>query len=72
MNSITKALHILELFSENDDGLTLGDITQLTGINESTVSHVVSTLVVNGFLCQPVKRGRYYLGINFLNIAEVG
>jgi DNA-binding IclR family transcriptional regulator len=70
VNSITKALHILELFSENDDGLTLGDITQLTGINESTVSHVVSTLVVNGFLCQPVNRGKYYLGVNFLNIAE--
>ena len=69
MNSITKALRILKVFSENDNGLTLGDIAKSAGLTRSTVSRLVSTLAVNGFLVQFKKRGKYYLGVRFLDIA---
>ena len=69
LNSITKALRILKAFSENDNGLTLGDIAKSVGLARSTVCRIVSTLAINGFLVQLKKRGKYFLGVRFLDIA---
>jgi IclR family transcriptional regulator, KDG regulon repressor len=69
VNAVAKAMNILELFSGNSDGLTLGDIAAALDLNKSTVSHLVSTLSIHGFLKQRTRRGKYFLGIRFLDIA---
>jgi IclR family transcriptional regulator, KDG regulon repressor len=67
---IVKAANILELFLDNKDILSLGDIAKATGINKATVSRIVYSLVSCGLLKQQKKRGKYSLGVRFLDFSE--
>ena len=68
MKSITKALNILELFLDNKDEIVLGDIAKSTGLEKTNVCRIVSVLTAHGFLKQPKKRGKYSLGVRFLDM----
>ena len=68
LKSITKALKILELFLDNKDEMVLGDIARSSGLEKTTVCRIVSVLVMHGFLKQRKKRGKYSLGIRFLDL----
>jgi IclR family transcriptional regulator, KDG regulon repressor len=70
IKSIIKAAHILELFLANREVMTLGEIARATGLNKTTVSRVVSTLVSCSFLKQQKRRGKYSLGVRFLDFSE--
>jgi IclR family KDG regulon transcriptional repressor len=61
MDSINKAFAILEIFLNNDDELSINNISKLTGINSGTVHRITSILVKRGYVVQPKRRGKYSL-----------
>jgi IclR family transcriptional regulator, KDG regulon repressor len=70
IQSISKALDIMEVFLSHPDGLTLTDIAKLSHLKKITVYRIVSTLVKRGYLRQPKKRGNYYLGNTLLQFSN--
>jgi DNA-binding IclR family transcriptional regulator len=71
MKSLTKALDILDLFLDNEGEMALSQIAKLSGLNKTTVSRIVSTLVKHGYLKQKVKRGKYSVGTIYLGFSGV-
>ena len=71
MKVIERALSLLDLFLGDTSELSLDEITQASGINKYTVRRMVSTLIKNGYLKQVKKRGKYSLGIKFLDFGGV-
>jgi IclR family KDG regulon transcriptional repressor len=71
MKSLTKALDILDLFLDNQGEMALSGIAKLSGLNKTTVSRIVSTLVKHGYLKQREKRGKYSLGTIYLSFSGV-
>jgi IclR family transcriptional regulator, KDG regulon repressor len=70
VKSVSKALRIMDLILANKDETSLGEIAESLKLNESTVSHLVSTLVMHGYLKQRKKLGKYSPGVRFLDIGE--
>jgi IclR family transcriptional regulator, KDG regulon repressor len=71
LKSLTKALDILYLFLDQKRELGLTEICDLTGLNKTTVSRIVSTLKKRGFISQREKRGKYFLGTVYLNFSTL-
>lgn len=69
MKLITKAFHLLDLFLDNGDELTLEEMARLSGQNKATVRRIAVTLIENGYLKQTVRRGKYSLGMRFLDFS---
>jgi len=67
MKLIQKTFKILELFLDHGDELALEDISRLSEINKPTARRIALTLVECGYLRQPVTRGKYSLGMKFLD-----
>jgi IclR family transcriptional regulator, KDG regulon repressor len=70
VKSVVKAANILEIFLASKKVITLGEIAKSTNLNKSTVNRIVFTLVRCGFLKQQKKRGKYTLGVRFLDFSE--
>lgn len=68
---LAKGLEILNLFLIHSEEMTLAEISQLSGINKSTVHRIVSTLVSYGYLNQSIKRGKYSLGTIYLSFSGI-
>ena len=63
VNSVKKATDILQILSNNPGScLTLGAIAQLSGINESTCAHIVSSLCDTFFIERVSRKEGYRLG----------
>jgi DNA-binding IclR family transcriptional regulator len=71
IKSIVKAAKILELFLANKEIFALKDIAESTGLNKATVSRIVRTLVNCGFLKQQKRRGKYSLGVRFMDFSDL-
>jgi IclR family KDG regulon transcriptional repressor len=71
MNLIKKAFDILDLFLDHGPELSLEDISKLSGINKATSRRIAVMLIENGCMKQPVKRGKYSLGMRFLDFSGV-
>jgi len=71
MKLIKKAFNILELFLDHGDELTLEDISRLSGLNKPTSRRIALALVECGYLRQPMKRGKYSLGMRFLDFSGI-
>lgn len=71
MKSLNKALNILELFIEIERDIRLSELAELSGLNKTTVSRLVSVLVKRGYLKQQEKRGKYSLGTKFLDFSGI-
>lgn len=69
VNSVSKALLIVDLMA-NAEEMSLGEISKFTKLNEATVGHLVSTLVMHGYLKQRKKYGKYSIGARFLDIGK--
>ena len=59
MIALQKVTEILELFLNSESELSLSEMSQLTGLNKSTVNRIASFLVKQGYLSQKEKRGKY-------------
>ena len=64
IKSVERALTIFSLF-EDHSGLTLTDISKLTGMNKSTVLRFIRTLCENNYLRYDEQLKTYHLGFMF-------
>lgn len=70
MTSLQKIIDILELFLNTDEALSISELSSLSGIHKSTVNRIASYLVKRGYLNQFEKRGKYSLGMKFLDYSS--
>ncbi|MBV6306451.1 helix-turn-helix domain-containing protein [Candidimonas humi] len=67
--SIRRALHLLRLIAQNEDsGLSLQELTQLSGLERSTAHRVVACLMDENFVRKDAASKRYELGIDAMQI----
>ncbi len=69
INSILKALDILDLFSAAEPRLSLGEISRRLDMPKSTVHHLLATLVARGFI-ERVDNDQYALGTAVIHLAQ--
>jgi DNA-binding IclR family transcriptional regulator len=68
---IQRALSILDLFLGEATEFSLDEMVEASGINKPTVRRMVATLKDCGYLRQVSNRGKYSLGIKFLDFTGV-
>lgn len=71
INSVQRALDILNLFSTNAPELGTTDIARALNLHKSTVSGLVRTLEQNGYLAQNPETRQYRLGLRLLERSSV-
>jgi DNA-binding IclR family transcriptional regulator len=64
LSSVTSALRVLKVFSENEVELGISSIAKRLGLAKSTVHRLAVTLASEGFLEQNPDNGRYRLGLS--------
>ena len=70
--AITKTLEVLEIFLRKSEGeVGISEIAQLSGLKVSTAHRIASLLVDKGYLTQSGKRGKYSLGLKFLEFNNI-
>ena len=70
ITALQRGLHLLQLFSESQRGLTAKQVTKLSGLPFSTVHRFLVNLESSGFLhCS--SEGLYYLGVACFKIGQV-
>lgn len=71
MGTISKALNLLNIFTETTPELGLGELQNLSGQNKATVHRHLVELLENGFLEQNSRTRKYRLGAAVLRLAAV-
>jgi IclR family transcriptional regulator, KDG regulon repressor len=71
MKSLTKALDILELILNTKEEMGVTEIARITGLNKATVSRITNHLSSRNYLVRSEKRGKYFLGTQFLSFSKV-
>ena len=61
IQSVDRALHILNILAEYSDGLTKREIAEKVGLNVSTTHHLVNTLAAEGYVHR-LDSAKYCLG----------
>ncbi len=69
--TVDKAMDILDVFLQADNGLALRDLAEATGYNRTTVYRLVLTMVKRGLICQEGNKGKYFLGPKAINFGYV-
>lgn len=70
IQSVDRALSVLEEVASEVDGLSLSRIADRTGLNSSTCHHLISTLVHRGYLTHLSRSRGYALGPKVREITE--
>lgn len=69
MPAVDRALNLLELLSNSQNGLTLSELSRKLGIPKSTAHYLINTLATRGYI-QHASDGRHYsLGLRLSDIA---
>jgi IclR family KDG regulon transcriptional repressor len=71
MKTVKKSLAVLDLFLAANGELSLDEVAGLSGINKSTTRRIVMALMEFDLLSQSKKRGKYSLGMKFLDFGQV-
>jgi IclR family acetate operon transcriptional repressor len=71
VQSVARALSIVDLVAESSIGLTLTEIAKAIGVSKSAAHSLIRTLVDSGYLREPADRPRYQLGTRLLSLGEV-
>ena len=69
VQSIERALDIIEALADYHDGLGVTEIATRIGLNKSTVHRILSTLMARGYVSKTDK-GTYRLGINLIEVVS--
>ena len=69
INSVLKAIDILQVFSTNEPRLTLTEISDRLGMPKSTTHNLLSTLLSRGFV-EKTDDGRYALGTAIIGLTQ--
>jgi len=70
IQSVDRALDILEVLSANNSELSLGEIAARSGLNSSTCHHLLSTLVARGYVGQNPRGRSYFIGTKILELSS--
>ncbi len=65
-----KSVDILNLFLSGDGELSLDEIAHRTHMNKTTARRLALSLIDCGLMKQPVKRGKYSLGLKLLDYTQ--
>ncbi|WP_413738443.1 IclR family transcriptional regulator [Sodalis sp. RH21] len=68
IQSVSRALDILEILAEQPGALRLQDITVRCGLNSSTCHHLINTLVYRGYVNRRDDNRTYQLGTRLLEL----
>ncbi len=68
VQSVERAIRILDVLFEHGDGLPLTEIAQIVGWPKSTVHGLIATLRDNDYVEQIEENGRYRLGIRLFEL----
>lgn len=68
--SVDRALALLDALAELPAGARVGELAQRTGINQSTVSRLLGTLMARGFVDRDEATARYRLGLRLVAYAD--
>ena len=71
MNALDKVVAILEAFLKEGGELRLTDLCEITGLSKSTVYVITHGLIDKGLLTQRGRRGTYFLGVKFIEFADL-
>jgi IclR family transcriptional regulator, KDG regulon repressor len=67
---LSKAISVLDLFLMSNTELTMEEIAKMAAMNKSTARRIVLSLIDCGFLKRQQKRGKYSLGMKFLDYIQ--
>jgi len=70
VQSIDRAVAIIECFSVNKRELKLSEIANMLDLNKSTVHGIINTLKYHGFVDQDELTLRYRLGVRFIEFGD--
>lgn len=70
IKSIERCFDIIELLTQHPQGLRLSDIAANLSLNNSTVHHILSTLMARKYVSQYGDTKKYSLGYAFLEIGQ--
>ncbi len=70
VQSIDRVLDIIEILSQNPNGLTLTDLASLSGLHTSTTHRLLSSLSARGYAVKNPDTGRYKLTLRIFEIAS--
>jgi DNA-binding IclR family transcriptional regulator len=68
--SVDRALALLDALAELPSGARVGELAQRTGVNQSTVSRLLGTLMARGFVDRDDATARYRLGLRLVAYAD--
>ena len=71
IQSVERAIKILDCFSLITPSLSLASISEMTGLNINTTRGLVNTLVENQLLLRDADTGNYKLGFYFVSKASM-
>ena len=71
IQSLERALDILECFSFQKRELSLSDIVQMTGLNKTTVKRITANLLSRDYLRQNSANKRYTLGMRLFEFGGI-
>lgn len=68
IQSVDRALALLEVLADADEELPLGELARRAGLNTSTCHHLISTLMARGYVSQSTRTREYGLGNQILRL----
>jgi IclR family acetate operon transcriptional repressor len=68
--SVDRALALLDALAELPSGARVGELAERTGVNQSTVSRLLGTLMARGFVDRDDATARYRLGLRLVAYAD--
>lgn len=71
VQSIDRAVAILECFNEEKKELKLSEISEKLDLNKSTVHGIITTLKYHGFISQDEETQKYKLGLRFIEFGDL-
>jgi DNA-binding IclR family transcriptional regulator len=70
IQSVDRALDILEMLAQSRRGLALMELSARTGLNFSTCHHLLATMAKRGYVSQDKRTKHYFLGNKIFYLSE--
>ena len=70
IQSINRALDLLESLATHKDGLGITALAKMAGLSKSTAHRIAGTLVERGYIEHEAASGAYRLGLKYIEIAS--
>ncbi|MCC8027607.1 MAG: IclR family transcriptional regulator [Clostridium sp.] len=70
LTSVDKAMKLMDILAENPKGMRIKEISEYMQISQSSVHHIISTIIPYGYIQQNSDTKKYSLGYRFLSIGH--